>query len=476
MLQSTTHYVQSKFNDFFRANPTAQEQQRLLSDEPGSSLITTEEPEDKASVVYWVFFLYGIAMLLPWNIFITASEFFFRRFRGSGYEGTFQNYFSTSFTISDLVIFTYLLWKQSRSTSYHTDVITPLSVNAAVFGIMAITIETDSSGSDYFWFTLLLLVITGVSTAFAQVAVFAEASCLPPKYMQAVMSGQGVSGVAVAIFSILSALVGSTDTTPDEEAVTRSAFLYFTTALVITLASLVGRFVIAKHPFYIYQKSSVVIQSSTEQLSDEESISQSDYVYSKDSISLVRVTRKSAGLIFTVGYVFVITLALFPSITALIKSVHRPEDNLVAAPSDRYRFFDDDLFVAFHFLLFNVGDWVGRTIPIIKCFQIFDTKKLAFMSLLRTLFIPLFLVCNVIVPEERGISVWVNSDTLYFLILWIFAVTNGWIGSLTMMAAPQQSFIKSNAEKSLVGNLMSFFLVFGLAMGGTFSFIIRYLV
>lgn len=49
------------------------------------------------------------------------------------------------------------------------------------------TVEFDIGGSDYFWFILMLLVITGATTSFFQVAVFAEASQFPPQYVQAVM-------------------------------------------------------------------------------------------------------------------------------------------------------------------------------------------------------------------------------------------------------------------------------------------------
>jgi equilibrative nucleoside transporter 1/2/3 len=63
----------------------------------------------------------------------------------------------------------------------------PLVVNTATFGFMAITVETSFGGSDYFWLTLVLLVLTGATTSFFQMAVIAEASRFPPEYVQAVM-------------------------------------------------------------------------------------------------------------------------------------------------------------------------------------------------------------------------------------------------------------------------------------------------
>lgn len=159
---------------------------------------------------------------------------------------------------------------------------------------------------------------------------------------------------------------------------------------------------------------------------------------------------------------------LFPSITALIKSTKRSDTHS--------RFYDDDIFVAFHFLLFNVGDWVGRIMPVSSVFQIFKVNQLIILSALRSVFMPLFLVCNVIVSEQRKLPVLIQNDFVYFLIVWIFAVTNGWICSLCMMTAPQLKTIQSPKEKSMTGSVMSFSLVTGLAIGGSLSFIARWLV
>ncbi|EIE75407.1 hypothetical protein RO3G_00111 [Rhizopus delemar RA 99-880] len=334
----------------------------------------------------------------------------------------------------------------------------PIVINTIVFGTMAITVEIDFQGEDYFWFVLFFMVLTGGTTSFFQNAVFSEASRLPPVYVQAVLSGQGIAGVVVAVSSILSALAGSSDSAPDDTSIARSAFLYFLSALLITLTALVGRVLVTQLPFYNYHIHS--------QYEDNESGEQ-DRV-ENEPVTVIDVVRKSYGLIFSVAYVFVITLILFPSLTALIKSVHRS--------NNRGRFFDDDIFVAFHFLLFNVGDWVGRVMPLSERFQVFRVKSLVSMSLLRTIFIPLFLVCNVVVSSERSLPVLVRNDFVYFLIVWIFAVSNGWIGSLCMMAAPQQKAIKSGKEKSMVGSVMSFSLVLGLAIGGLLSFPLRQLI
>jgi equilibrative nucleoside transporter 1/2/3 len=56
-------------------------------------------PVDKYRLVYWVFFLQGIGMLFPWNVFITANEYFKIRFKGSDFGDNFQSYFSIAFML-----------------------------------------------------------------------------------------------------------------------------------------------------------------------------------------------------------------------------------------------------------------------------------------------------------------------------------------------------------------------------------------
>lgn len=281
----------------------------------------------------------------------------------------------------------------------------------------------------------------------------------------------------MAFASLLSAFAGSTTQAPDEASITRSAFIYFMSAFAITIAALVGRIVVSRQPFYIKQSQLTTGILSTESLDDtdvEEGDSDDHHYTQQTSVAIV--IRKCGGLIFAVAYVFAITLAVFPSITALIKSVvrHDPDDSQRII-TDGNRFLDDDVFVAFHFVLFNVGDWVGRTLPIFPSMRTFKTKLLVLYSLARTLFVPAFLMCNVVVSDRKMAAV-IDNDVIYMLLVWIFAVSNGWLGSLTMMAAPQQESITSATEKSLIGSVMSFSLLVGLAVGGSASFILRAIV
>ena len=74
-----------------------------------------------------------------------------------------------------------------QSSAIHMDVLWPVLINTIIFGVMATTVATSMQGTTYFTFTMALLVLTGATTSVFQIAVFAEACRLPPRYVQAVM-------------------------------------------------------------------------------------------------------------------------------------------------------------------------------------------------------------------------------------------------------------------------------------------------
>ncbi|ORX53550.1 hypothetical protein DM01DRAFT_1336097 [Hesseltinella vesiculosa] len=428
-------------------------------EEETQCLLDTQQPcVDRGYLVYWIFFLYGIAMLLPWNVFITASDYFSHRFENTLYQDTFQSYFSSYFTTTNLVCFVFLIWRQSTKAPT-SDAVYPIVLNTLVFAAMTLSVMTDMQGLDYFRLVLGLLVLTGATTSVYQAAVFAEASRFPPQYIQAVMSGQGVAGVAVAVSSLVSALA-STKTSPQA-----SAMMYFVSALVITVAALVGRVIVQQQPFYQYYvgRDTKQVSSSDVTLENEDDTLSSDSASIMDTWTMI---RRSKVMTLTVAYVFAITLMVFPAITSLVKSTQ---------PPPRSRWFQDDMFVAVHFVLFNLGDWIGRFLPMWPALRVLKPKPLLLMSLARTAFLPLFVGCNVVV-DHRQAELWINSDLLYFVIVLVFSISNGYVGSLAMMAAPAQPYLRHASEKARIGTLMSFALVFGLAVGGALSFTVRDLV
>ena len=62
------------------------------------------EPEDTLYAVYVIFTVMGTCMLFPWNAFITASSYFYVRFRESPYASNFEDLFAVIFLTANTVV------------------------------------------------------------------------------------------------------------------------------------------------------------------------------------------------------------------------------------------------------------------------------------------------------------------------------------------------------------------------------------
>ena len=131
--------------------------------------------------------------------------------------------------------------------------------------------------------------------------------------------------------------------------------------------------------------------------------------------------------------------------------------------------------------MFNTVDIVGRTILSFPRFHVWSARRLLTLSLLRTLFIPIFLMCNIqwgSSESTRGPII--SSDVLFMLLMMCFGLTNGYVSSMCMMAAPSLEHnprLDGRTEDvDVAATVASFFLVGGLAVGSILSFAVRAMV
>merc|ERR1719452_343380 len=88
------------------------------------------------------------------------------------------------------------------------------------------------------------------------------------------------------------------------------------------------------------------------------------------------------------------------------------------------------------------------------------------LSIARFVFLPLFLFCN-ISPTDRNLSsVMFESDVAYIIIMLLFSVSNGYVGSICMMSGPQ---MVRGEERGTAASLMVAMLGIGLGSGAFLS-------
>eukprot|EP01133_Synstelium_polycarpum_P009726 gene9726-11356_t len=289
--------------------------------------------------------------------------------------------------------------------------------------------------------SLVLTFFSGCLSSLLFGSLLGLVALFPSEYTGAVMAGNGVAGVIASLLRIITKV-----SVPDtNQGLKKSGFLYFFlggTLLLFCFASflLLLSLPITKQILQNYEDSK---KSNSGSVNDTNEVSTQRQV---SIISLFKRVWKEAFVVFTI---FFTTLSLFPGITSLVVNIHT---NL-----------SQDWFQIIFVLFFMVGDLIGRTIP--KWIILFNANNLWIPTVLRLAFFPLFCLCvNPVVFK---------SDAWYFIFMFVFAVSNGYCGTLAMMFGPSKA---EEHEKEVAGIIMSFCLNFGIWISTHFAFLVLYLL
>lgn len=157
---------------------------------------------------------------------------------------------------------------------------------------------------------------------------------------------------------------------------------------------------------------------------------------------------------FAVFMVFTVTLSVFPGATSEIVSSRQCQPG-------RSRFFAGDVFVMFSFVSFNAFDLLGRLTAGLA--RVLPYAWLPTASVSRFLFVPLLLACR---SEQSRFRNWLSADFFPLVLMPLFAFTNGYLSSLSMMAGSQKG--------AWAGTAMVLFLNGGLLAGSLLSFVVLF--
>lgn len=402
---------------------------------------------------YGIFFLLGVSMLWAWNMFLAASPYFQHRFSSSTYLLThFPAYITSISTITNLISVT-LLTHLQRSASYPRRIITALCLNIVGFTCLAIstTFFRSVSVQGYFAFLMLMVFTASLATGLCQNGVFAYVSGFGiPEYTQAIMTGQAVAGVLpciAQIVSVLSVPEHNEVKTGNGQESSKSAFIYFMTATAVSITTLLA---------FLYLVANQSSKSKPTETADGVENAQEEAEAERKVVGMWTLFKKLRFLSLAVFLCFLVTM-FFPIFTQQILSVRDQE----GAP----RLLRPACFIPLAFLLWNLGDLFGRLLTgVSRLNLVLWPRTLFLLSILRLVFIPLYLLCNV-----RGRGAAIQSDAFYLIIVqFLFGLSNGYIGSSCMMGA---GVWVEKDEREAAGGFMGLMLVGGLTVGSLLSFL-----
>lgn len=437
-------------------------------------LLSGAPPIDMCMLTYLIFFLHGVGHLLPWNFFITAYDYFKEKFTCpsndttcEGFSASFENWFSVAAMFPIMTMTAINIWLQSK-VHYKYRMVIALLTMLVLFTLTTAFVGIHTSGwlKGFFVVTIFTIVIINTASAVFQSSTFGFVGIFPPKYTSIVMSGQAVAGIVAALVSIFTKAVGGVSS-DSKKHLTGSTFGYFSTAVLIILLCLVSLFFMLHLRFvrYYLAQTSVKTQKAKQEAAVRASVNASvegKVIVTGTSIPFIRIFRAIWVYAISVFLVFTVTLSLFPAIQSVIRPSSEPIPEWITI------YYTDIVC----FLMFNLTDFVGRYIT--HWITIGNNRYILFaLSVVRTVFIPLFLLCNARPKDDRSLPVVFNSDVYPVLFMTIFGLTNGYFGSLAMINAPMTV---SPEHRETASTIMAFFLSLGLVTGGTLSFLWTYII
>jgi equilibrative nucleoside transporter 1/2/3 len=389
-------------------------------------------------------------------MFLAAAPYFSNRFAAHPWiSANFQSSIQSVSTIFNLLSMLLLAQRQS-SASYPFRITSALIINLGCFAVLAFSVLFLSGISEQWYFALLLAVvfITSCATGLLQNGCFAFAASFGhPSYVQAIMGGQGIAGVLPAIAQIGSVLAVPPKTSSGAEnegdGVTRemkiSTTIYFLTAVLIAAVSL-----LAFIP--LLRRHNRLLLSRMRASSTVEAAEQAH----RKSVPMAVLYGKLPYFALAIILCFAVTM-VFPVFTASIVSVRDPATSS--------RIFSREAFIPLAFLIWNIGDLLGRMSSVLPFAWGLETRPwlLFLLSLSRIAFIPLYYMCNI-----GGRGAIISSDVFYLLVVQFgFGLSNGWVASEVMMGATE---VVGEEEREATGGFMGFNLVLGLTVGSLLSF------
>ncbi|NXS05222.1 S29A3 protein, partial [Oxylabes madagascariensis] len=346
-------------------------------------------------------------------------------------------------------------------------ILSSLFVMLAVFLVITVLVKVDTSTWTTPFFALTVgcvAVVSSASTVFSS-SIFGLSSCFPMRNLQALISGQAMGGTVSAVASVID-LAAAAD-------VTDSALAYFLTADIFIVVCIMVYLLLPRLQYSRYYLSSqkespslvtVPPDSSVEDEAEPGGATNSSFLTRSAGIPPLRpILQKTALLGFCLFYVFFISIIIFPSLSSNIESVSKSS----GSPWSTKYFTPLTCF-----LLYNFADWCGRQVTAWIQVPGPKSKLLPALVLLRTIFLPLFILSNY-QPRAHIRTVVFNRDIYPVVFTALLGLSNGYLGTLVMVYGPK---IVPKELAEAAGVVMTFYLVLGLALGSACAAFVVHLV
>lgn len=417
-------------------------------------------PRDRYKLVCIGFTILGITTLLPWNFFITATDYWMYKFRNTSiaYDPNephtidrtplqvfFESYLAIAANVPMLLsMLLNSLYGQRFSQKKRLYV--SLSVMLAIFAATTVFTKIDTDDMQIVFFVVTLAMVTVISffSAIFQAAIFGIVASFPNNCMHSMVNGQAAAGLLAVTIQIMSM---ANNTGP-----VMSGLWYFLASTIFLAFAIICYWFMDND----YSRYYLVKIPSEDQLSTSLSV---NFIESKSEIlvALEDCWQMAASVIGA----FWASLAVFPGICVLVVP-QTPNSSVFTG-----RFF----IPLTTFVMFNFGDLTGRVLSSFIPFPKRKKNLLLILTIARAVLPMLILFCNVYPKYDT--PTWFTSDFYFPIFISFTALTNGYVFSSAMIMASDSSQ-KSRLE--MTGFIMATALAIGLTLGSVSSTILLRLI
>jgi len=422
---------------------------------------------------YVTFTIIGIALLWPWNCFLSASAYYGDRFTHS--PSLVKMYSSTMMSVSTIMstCFNYYLSQIQSGVNYNFRINAGLGITIGVFIFMAFSCVMDvfirMDDLVFFAGLMVMVLVSAMATCLAQNGTMATVNVLGQLYTNAVMVGQAIAGTLPSVALIISILLVGEKGIKSEDAkegdndyyVQKNfgVFIYYITASLVSIVS-IALLALTNH----YRTDA--IYKALDEVMNEEHVGENpdedeepEVMIQEKYVPFGVLWKKLHLIVLTIFLTFCITL-LFPVFASIVESVNTDL---------KFFLFKKSIYIPFIYLVWNLGDLLGR----ILCgatnskFLIQNPKVLIWYSVGRLLFIPLFMTSNI---HPKGQLALIPSDFWYVMLQFLFGLSNGQLCTSCFMVVGDHC--DDDDEREAAGGFTTVFLSVGLAAGSLLSYLL----
>lgn len=169
--------------------------------------------------------------------------------------------------------------------------------------------------------TFTFLGLIAIATSMLQGSLFGFAGMFPPKYMTAMMSGNGAAGFIVALLRVITKIIFENDSRMSKfEQLKLSTGVYFSLSVLILIMCFITFVIVLKNPFTNHhmlkkEESLPLLKETNSSINKKE--------WKNDFINVLKISKKIWIEIVLILLCFGITLSAFPGLTLSPKGASR---------------------------------------------------------------------------------------------------------------------------------------------------------